>query len=295
MRERNCLALNTGAAIDVARAAGAAVADEAPQERTAVVTGWNRLALASLRMARPGTLTAPRLLALLHTAMYNAWAAYDDQARQTAHGMAVRLPRAERDAASKAAALSHAAHLALTQTLPARRAAFDAHLAGLGPGLGLDPAALPAPLTPAGIGRSQAAATLGAWRKDGATVPFAARIAAPGLPLPLPGPRTATAALPGDWCRVAAEVAQRERYGDDEAVRLFFALAHALADAELAGVDDRHGCSAAAAEVLRRFTGSDRVGLREMERAGKRQDVVLGREIGGMVFDKARRYWRGLL
>lgn len=288
MRERHFLALNTDGMIGAALAAGPAIGGDAQGPAT-VVAGWNRLALASMRVARPGTPTAARLLALLHTAMYNAWAAYDDQARQTAHGMAVRLPRAERDAASKGAAISHAAHLALTQTLPTRRAAFDAHLASLG----LDPASLPMPLTPAGIGRSQAAAVLGWWRKDGAAIPFAARAGAASLLLPAPHP--ATAAPAGDWCRVAAKVVQRERYGDDEAVRLFFALAHALADAELAGVAGRHGCSAAAAEVLRRFTGSDRAGLREMARAGKPQEAVPGREIGGMVFDKARRYWRGVL
>ena len=33
--------------------------------------------------------------------MYNAWAAYDDEARQTVHGVGIRLPRGERDAASQ--------------------------------------------------------------------------------------------------------------------------------------------------------------------------------------------------
>jgi len=291
MRQRNFLIPETGA--DIGASLGTATLREAPASPpstaprdTGLASGWNRVAVRALRTGRRGTLSAARILALLHTCMYNAWAAYDDHARQTTHGVAVRLPRAERDAASKAVAMSHAAHLALAQALPARRAAFDAHLASLG----LDLTMLPAPLTPAGIGHSQAAAMLGSWHGEDARVPtFAARIAepAPGRPRP-----RVAASLACGWCRVADELAQREGYGDDQAVRLLFALANALADAELAGAGDRHGCSAAAAEVLRRFTGSERVGSAGMAPEGK---SALGREIGSLVYEKANRYWSGRL
>jgi hypothetical protein len=62
---------------------------------------------------------------------------------------------------------------------------------------------------------------------------------------------------------------------------------------------------AAAAEVLRRFTGSDRMGsgsatfsqaaLREaLPGAGNATAALaLGREVGGRVFDRASRYWQG--
>jgi hypothetical protein len=96
---------------------------------TGTICDWNTLALDACAAASPAH--AARALAILHTSMYNAWAAYDDAARQTAHGVAIRLPRAERSAASKAAAMSHAAHLALTTLFPAQAGSFDARLAAL--------------------------------------------------------------------------------------------------------------------------------------------------------------------
>ena len=124
-----------------------------PVRAAATVIGWNRLALQAIRTAQPGPLPSARALAILHTCMYNAWAAYDETARQTAHGVAVRLPRAERSAASKACAMSHAAYGALAGRFPAQQAAFDAWMAGLG----LDPAA------PASLAAWLPAA--GAWRR----------------------------------------------------------------------------------------------------------------------------------
>ncbi|WP_413340923.1 hypothetical protein, partial [Massilia sp. CT11-108] len=53
----------------------------------ATVRAWNALALGTI-----GTVALAHepahALALVHTCMYNAWAAYDDNARQTAHGVA---------------------------------------------------------------------------------------------------------------------------------------------------------------------------------------------------------------
>jgi hypothetical protein len=57
----------------------------------ATVRAWNDLALRTIG-AMPFAHASPRALALVHTCMYNAWAAYDDNARQTVHGVAVRLP-----------------------------------------------------------------------------------------------------------------------------------------------------------------------------------------------------------
>ncbi|MGJ7916455.1 DUF6851 domain-containing protein [Massilia sp. LXY-6] len=250
------------------------------------VVGWNRLALQAIRTAQPGPLTSARTLALLHTCMYNAWAAYDAAARQTAHGVAVRLPRAERSAASKGIAMSHAAHAALTGQFPAQRAAFDAWMAGLG----LDRAAPGGPLTPAGIGRTQAASMLDFCRRTGADV-----LAAPGLP-PLAEP------APGRWCLAAQRLSERDGYGDDQDVRLFFALANALANAAVAGWGGAagagparpaalHGSAGAAAnEVIRRFAGE--VGGDTRARAGS-AGQELGRQVGARAFDDARRLWEG--
>jgi hypothetical protein len=237
------------------------------------VTGWNRLALEAIRVAQPGPLPSARSLAILHTSMYNAWAAYDRQARQTAHGMAVRLPPAERNAASKASAISHAAYCALSGRFPAQQAAFDAFMAGLG----LDPAAVGGALSPAGIGRAQAASMLDFCQRH---------------PHPDAGGPAAEPA-PGRWCLAAHRLSERAGHGDDQDVRLFFALANALADAAIAGWQSGHGsASAAAAEVIGRFTGEAR---EEMQTGPDSAARELGRHVGARAYEDARRYWEGKL
>ena len=252
-----------------------------PVRAAATVIGWNRLALQAIRTAQPGPLPSARALAILHTCMYNAWAAYDETARQTAHGVAVRLPRAERSAASKACAMSHAAYGALAGRFPAQQAAFDAWMAGLG----LDPAAPGGPLSPAGIGRTQAAGVLDSCR-GGAGQPG-------GL-------------AAGRWCLAAHRLSEREGYGDDQDVRLFFALANALANAAVAGwgaQDDEtaravaiHGSVGAAAdEVIRRF-GNE---MRGEPQGGTRCEGAAaqepGRQLGARAFEDSRRHWEGRL
>ena len=262
-----------------------------PRQLAGTVAGWNRLALQAIRTAQPGPLPSARALAILHTCMYNAWAAYDDAARQTAHGVAVRLPRAERSAASKASAMSHAACASLSGQFPALQPSFHARMAGLG----LDPAAPSGQLTPAGIGRTQAAAMLDAGRQA-TTPPLPA--GAPPEPCNLPDRGPDRGADPGHWCLLAQSVSERERHDDDQDVRLFFALANALADAAVASeeaglacADAGLACDSAAHEVLRRFTGSA-LPAATMGTAGA-AGQELGREAGARAYDKARRYWDG--
>ena len=232
----------------------------------ATVRAWNALALRTIGAEPPA-----RALALVHTCMYNAWAAYDDNARQTAHGVAVRLPLAARDAAGRAAAMGHAAHAIL-----AGRDAGPSTDAGL--------------FTPEGIGRTQAAALLDVRHRDQpfALMPAEIRPAVAARPL----------ALAAVWCDVAQRVSIRDGHDDDRDVLLFFVLANALADADDAARDGV--CAAfAAAEVLRRFTGSDRLDARTFTdlaaQAGTGPGQETGRKIGARVFDKARRYWQGRL
>jgi hypothetical protein len=284
MRRENFLKLDSGVAASM----------------TGTVLGWNRLALQAIRSTQPGPPLAARALAILHTCMYNAWAAYDDTARQTAHGVAVRLPRAERSAASKAAAMSHAAYRALVDLFPAQRAVLDAWMAGLG----LDPAAGGGPLSPAGIGRGQAAAMREFCRRDGAArlgglVGGGAADADTDAPQQDRPPVVEPA--PGRWCLAAHRLSELGTYGDDQDVRLFFALANALADAAVAGWGDEHGhdpaaslaihgsVGAAVAEVIRRFSGDTRFG------AAGSAGQELGRKVGARAFDGARRYWEGKL
>jgi hypothetical protein len=309
MRRRNILRLGLGEAIG-----GALSPDDSTMApaRAQTVLGWNQLALQALRMqsGMPGTPSPAHTLAILHTCMYNAWAAYDDDARQTPPGVAVRLPRAERSAASKADAMSHAAYLALSALFPLQKPVFDACMARLG----LDAARPPAQFSPAGIGLAQAIGMLDAYRRDGA-LRFATAAPAHAHALTIdPEPTAAgmleTQAAPLHWCRLAHDVSARNAYDDDRDVLLYFVLSNALADAELAGVDG----GTAAAEVLRSFTGSDRSGATAdgsgMEDPGgacfssiaaqdggarARVDMAEGRQVGARVFDKARRYWQGKL
>jgi hypothetical protein len=235
-------------------------------EANGAVRAWNALALRKI-----GAEGSARALALVHTCMYNAWAAYDGNARQTEHGVAVRLPRAARDAASQAAATGHAAR---------------AVLAGLVAGPSMDAG----PFTPEGIGRAQAAAVLDVRHRDQpfALMPAEVRPAAAARPL----------ALAAVWCDVAQRVSIRDGHDDSRDVLLLFVLANALADADDAARDG--ACSAAAAaEVLRRFTGSDRLDAATFSdiaaQAGPGPGQEAGRKIGARVFDKARRYWQGEL
>lgn len=237
------------------------------------VLRWNALALQAA--GRTGLPQAARLLASLHTGMYNAWAAYDDDARQTAQGVAVRLPRAERDAASKASAMGHAAHGVLTAALPDGAATCGAHLRALG----LDPAAAASPFSPAGIGRTQAAAMLDAWRTGA------------GGAAPAHADRSTLLAR---WYGLAAWLSVRDRHDEDQDVLLFFMLGNALAETVAPG--------AAAAEALRRFTGSDHLGtgapghwVTFTEVAGQEVGQEAGRQAGARVFERARRCWTGRL
>jgi hypothetical protein len=277
MRQRNFLRLGSGDAIGGALAAcGAQPVAAQPAPRTGgkagIVRGWNALALRAIRDTRAGLDTATRALAALHTAMYNAWAAYDDVARQTAHGRAVRLPRAERSAASKAGAMSHAAYLVLCERFPSQQAGFEARMAAFG----LAPARLDGQFTPAGIGRTQAIAVLEACGRDGVEDKRF----------------ESDAGSPDGWCRLAQQVSEREGYGDDRDVLLYFVLANALADAlQVAGSG---AVDAAVAVVLRSFTGSAEWRIA----AGGTEDMEsleLGRKAGAQAFAKARRCWRGKL
>lgn len=261
------------------RAPGGAAAPLA----TGTAAGWNELASTTMGTARP-----THALALLHTCMYNAWAAYDGDARQTVHGVAVRLPRAERDATSKAAAMSHAAYGVLAGLCPDARQAAAARMDSLG--LAPAPPRDDGPFTPAGIGRTQAAALLDMRHR---AQPFAL------MPVEVrPPPAAQPYALAAVWCGVARRVSIRDGYDDDRDVLLFFVLANALADADAAAGDGVCGAFAAA-EVLRRFTGSDRLDAATFSdlaaQAGGEAGQEAGRKIGARVFDKARRYWQGML
>ncbi|UOD30204.1 vanadium-dependent haloperoxidase [Massilia violaceinigra] len=103
---------------------------EPTQEGT--VTGWNNQALEAVRTTRMAPPMAARAVAIVHSAMYEAWAAYDNAALGQYLGAQLRRPAVERTAANKARAMSFAAYAALLDQFPGQQAAFTAYLITLG-------------------------------------------------------------------------------------------------------------------------------------------------------------------
>ncbi|HKO85738.1 MAG TPA: phosphoesterase [Actinomycetota bacterium] len=97
-----------------------------------LVLVWNDQTLESIRKLPPAPTVAARALAIVHTAIYDAWAAYDPLAVGTRLGAKLRRPEAERTQANKNKAVSFAAYLALVDLFPARQEIFTQQMAELG-------------------------------------------------------------------------------------------------------------------------------------------------------------------
>jgi hypothetical protein len=143
-----------------------AVAGAQPQTVAAdnVVLIWDDAIVQSIIPARPGPTVAAREVAVVHTAMYDAWAAYDAVAVPTEPHRGWRRPVEERTDANKAEAVSFAAYRALSDLFPSRQALLDSTLESLGydkTDQGLDPT------TPAGIGTASAEGVLFFRHHDG--------------------------------------------------------------------------------------------------------------------------------
>ena len=129
-----------------------------------VVLQWDAAAIQAVRDTAPAPPVVARALAITHTAMFDAWAAYDGKAVGTRLGGSLRRPAAERTPANKNEAVSYGAYRALADLFPARLADFDALIRALG----YDPANTSTDLTtPAGIGNAAAAALLEYRHGDG--------------------------------------------------------------------------------------------------------------------------------
>ena len=61
-----------------------------PTWRPSLVVQWDSIALEAVRRTRPGPPMVARDLAVVHTAMYDAWAAYDERAVGTRQATFVR-------------------------------------------------------------------------------------------------------------------------------------------------------------------------------------------------------------
>jgi hypothetical protein len=129
-----------------------------------IIVFWNEI---TLRAVRNGTLGPPmvsRALAMVHTATYDAWAAYDGVAVGTRYGGALRRPANERTLANKEKAVSYAAYRVLLDVYPAQASAFT----GTMQLLGYDPNDTSTDInTPQGIGNTVAGNIIGFRHADG--------------------------------------------------------------------------------------------------------------------------------
>jgi len=124
------------------------------------VLRWNAALLDAVRTVRFAPMFTARALAVVHTCMYDAWAAYDARAVGTVFGDALRRPPRERTLTAKEVAVSYAAFTALVDLFPSQRLVF----VGVMEEMGLDPADESTdPATPAGVGSAACGAVL-AWR-----------------------------------------------------------------------------------------------------------------------------------
>ena len=127
-----------------------------------VVVQWNQAALHAIRITHPGPPIVARQLAVTHTAMFDAWAAYDLHAVGTRLGAGLRRAPAEMTQANKQKAISYAAYRALVDLFPSQIGSFNALMLRLG----YDPSDTSTDAaTAAGIGNAAAAALL-AWRHN---------------------------------------------------------------------------------------------------------------------------------
>jgi len=109
-----------------------AVASSAQTESNIVVQ-WNKAVLQGVRDGTLGPPMVARALAIAHTCMYDAWAAYDRRAVGTRLGGELRRPSNEHTLVNKNEAISFAAYRAVLDLFPGDKVSvFDPLMAQLG-------------------------------------------------------------------------------------------------------------------------------------------------------------------
>lgn len=140
------------------------ITDDPIPQGSNVVIRWNNAALQAIRDTKPGPPMTARALAIVHTCIYDAWAAYDAKAIGTEWVGDIRRPEAERLTGRKSKAISYAAYRALVDLYPSQQAKF----ATLMQELGYDPNDNSRDLSdPAGVGNLCSAVVLADRHVDG--------------------------------------------------------------------------------------------------------------------------------
>ncbi len=128
---------------------------------------WNEVVINAIRNGTIGPPMVARALAIIHTAMYDAWAPFDRIAVASVPGATPRFKRSETPAENlrrKEIAISYAAYRTLLDLYPAQKASFDAQMQLRN--LDINDTSINAE-TPSGVGNAAAAALLAARRNDG--------------------------------------------------------------------------------------------------------------------------------
>ncbi|WP_182866227.1 DUF6851 domain-containing protein [Rhodopirellula sp. JC639] len=112
----------------------------------------------------PGPTVASRAYAMVHTAMFDAWSAYNADAVSTVNQDVLQRPANENTDANKAQAMSHAAYRVLSDLFPEAQQIFDDLMVDLGYDRDNDSTDV---TTPAGIGNVMAAELLQIRHADG--------------------------------------------------------------------------------------------------------------------------------
>jgi Domain of unknown function (DUF6851)/VCPO second helical-bundle domain len=102
------------------------------KKEVSIVVTWNNMALQAIRELKPGATIVARVLAILHTCMFDAWAAYDPVAHNTRGHDELKRPSAEHTLANKTQAVSYAACRALEDLFPTHIALFYTMMQRLG-------------------------------------------------------------------------------------------------------------------------------------------------------------------
>lgn len=125
---------------------------------------WDRAAQQAVINTAVGPTVASRAYGIVHTAMFDAWAAYDERAIATQLGDDLQRPQDENTDANKTEAMSFAAYRALVELFPDQASIFDDVMAELG----FDPTNVTTDTaTAAGVGNVSAEALISFRRQDG--------------------------------------------------------------------------------------------------------------------------------
>ncbi|MEB3280463.1 MAG: calcium-binding protein [Lyngbya sp.] len=125
---------------------------------------WDQAAQQAVIETKVGPTVASRAYSMVHTGMFDAWAAYDDTAIATQLGDTLQRPEAENTDANKIEAMSYSAYRVLTELFPEQVEIFNSLMVELG----FDPNNTTTDTTtPAGIGNVTAVALLEFRRQDG--------------------------------------------------------------------------------------------------------------------------------